>query len=385
MSGPLAALYVHVPFCRRICGYCDFYHVPLKSNRQVVPRLVSALIRELRQRAEQTDFAPRTIFIGGGTPTTLPPEELRRLLAACREFGSPVEFTVEANPATVDDTIAETLVEGGVNRVSIGAQSFHQGELQFLDRDHQPDQVAATMATCRRHGLDNISLDLIFGVPGQTEQSWSQSLAAAVALGPQHLSCYGLTYESGTVLYDRLQRGRVERMENALEANLYELTIDQLAAADFEQYEISNFARDGAVCEHNLVYWRNEPYLGIGPSAAGYVAGERYKNAPDLAAYVERVEAGELPTMESERLDERAAAGETAMLELRLRSGLDRSRFVGRFGRDPLEVFAGAVERHATAGRLSVSEESVVLTRAGMLVADQVIGDFLADCSPAVE
>lgn len=378
MTGPVAALYVHIPFCRRICGYCDFYHVPMKHNQEAVPRLVSALIAELEQRAAACTFAPRTIFIGGGTPTTLPVEELERLLAACRAFGEPLEFTVEANPATVDDAVAKTLAAGGVNRVSIGAQSFNRDELQFLDRDHHPDQVAQTLAICRRHGLTNLSLDLIFGVPGQTAERWSQSLSAAVALEPQHLSCYGLTYEPGTVLHDRLRRGAVDRMENTLEADLYEQTIDELAAHGFDQYEISNFARDGAVCEHNLVYWRNEAYLGIGPSAAGYVGGERYKNAPDLAVYVERVEAGELPTLESEQLDPRATAGETVMLELRLRTGLDRQRFTARFGCDPVAMFAATIEKHRAALHLRVERDAVVLTRAGMLVADEVISDFLA-------
>jgi oxygen-independent coproporphyrinogen-3 oxidase len=378
MSAETRALYIHIPFCRRICGYCDFYHLPLAQNHDAVPRLVDALIAELRLRTEHVTFHPKTIFIGGGTPTTLPPEQLRRLLATCLEFGTPDEFTVEANPATINDAVAETLATGGVNRISVGAQSFNRGELQFLDRDHQPDQVAQTLETCRRHGLTNLSLDLIFGIPGQDSESWSRSLATAVDLGPQHLSCYGLTYEPGTTLHNRLQRGAIERMENNSEANLYEQTINQLAGAGFEQYEISNFARDGRVCLHNLVYWRNEAYLGIGPSAAGYIQGQRYKNIPDLAEYVRHVESGALPTSESESLDPTAAAGETAMLGLRLIAGLDRDTFAKRFGQDPVVYFAPVIAKHGQAGHLEVSDSAIHLTRSGLLLCDMVIADFLS-------
>lgn len=370
------ALYVHVPFCRRKCGYCDFYSV-VAGQSEMGP-LTAATRAELRRYAARDDLRPTTIFVGGGTPTVLPSAELTVLLGDCRALAPALrEFTVEANPATVSADVARALVAAGVNRVSIGAQSFAPAELAALDRDHAPAQVAETVAACRAAGLTRISLDLIFGIPGQTAASWRKSLAAAVALEPEHLSSYGLTYEPGTPLTARRAAGLVTPIDEDLEAELYEVTLEELAAAGFEQYEISNWARGGAVCEHNLTYWRNQAYVGVGPAAAGYVDGVRYQNVADLHAYRRALEAEEWPRASEERLDTRAAAGETAMLALRTRAGLERGRFAARFGADPVAYFDDAVERHVAAGLLEVTPESVRLTRAGLLLANRVMADFL--------
>lgn len=379
----IRSLYVHVPFCATVCGYCDFYSEVLDGRR--VATLVDALLAELNQTRRERPLAFETIFVGGGTPTVLPGPELTRLLRACADLsrrGAAGEFTVEANPATVTPAVARACAAAGVNRVSLGAQSFHPAELQVLDRRHRPEQVAQTVAVCRAHGLHRHNLDLIFGIPGQTLDSWRASLQAAVALEPEHLSCYGLTYEPGTPLYERWRAGLVERVDPDVEADMYEAAIDTLDAAGYQQYEISNFARPGAECRHNLTYWRNESYLGIGPSAAGYLDGVRYKNVPDTAEYVRRVLAGRSPRGEEESLDADKRAGETAMLALRLVAGLDRRRFVERFGRDPVDFFADAIARHAAAGLLEVTATAIRLTRAGRLVADSVIADFLTRFSP---
>ena len=374
----IPALYVHVPFCRARCGYCDFYSTVLEPP--AVRPLVDALIAELEQARAGGALAFETIFIGGGTPTVLPAPQLERLLQSSGRLARPgadVEFTVEANPATVDAEIAEVLAAGGVNRVSIGAQSFDAAELRMLERTHRPEQVAQTVAVCREHGLRRISLDLIFAIPGQTLASWRATLQAAVALGPEHLSCYGLTFEPGTRLHADLEAGRVRRVDHDLEADMYEATIDALAAAGLRQYEISNFARPGAECRHNLTYWHNQPYLGIGPSAAGYIDGARYKNVADVAEYVEAIGAGRSPRCEEERLPPARAAGETAMLALRLVEGLNRRRFTERFGQDPTVFFADAVAKHVPAGLLDVTDTSIRLTRRGLLLADGVVADFV--------
>ncbi|MCA9242916.1 MAG: radical SAM family heme chaperone HemW [Phycisphaerales bacterium] len=378
MSEIVRSIYAHVPFCHTICGYCDFYSEVL--DRNAVTPLVDALIAELDAYAVATSIAADTIFVGGGTPTTLPAVELRRLLtrlAQCANSEASLEFTSEANPATVTPEIADALVAGGVNRVSIGAQSFDKSELRVLERIHHPPQVAQTVATCRAAGVDAISLDLIFGVPGQSMNAWLSNLQAALALEPDHLSCYGLTYERGTPLFDQLATGVVTRVESELEAEMFEATIDTLAAHGFDQYEISNFAKPGRECRHNLRYWRNEPYLGIGPSAAGFVDGVRYKNVPDTAAYVRASRLGQSARISEERLDAAARSRETMMLELRLREGVARGRFADRFGADPAALFRDAINRHLSLGLLEVDAGAVRLTRAGQLVADSVIADFI--------
>jgi len=396
IAAPIRSLYVHVPFCHTICGYCDFYSVVYDRGR--ITPLVGALLCELDQCGRRYAPALRTIYVGGGTPTTLPPNELSRLLTAVRsdvEFAGPIsdrpaesavgsvadrtccEFTVEANPATVTPEIADVLMGCAVTRVSIGAQSFHPSELRVLDRLHAPPQVGQTVAICRRAGIPQVNLDLIFAIPGQTLESWLANLRQAVELGPDHLSCYGLTYEHGTPLYERLQRGQVRQADSELEAEMYEATIDTLAAAGYRQYEISNFAKPGCECRHNLVYWRNEQYLGVGPSAAGYVDAVRYRNVPDVAAYVHAVSAGRSPRVEEERRSLDQQARETAMLSLRLTDGLDRRTFAARFGRDATELFADAVRRHVSLGLLEVSDGAIRLTRRGLLLADSVISDFL--------
>jgi oxygen-independent coproporphyrinogen-3 oxidase len=373
------ALYVHVPFCRTLCGYCDFYSEVLTAGR--AGPLVEALVRELDGYAARGVFERfDTIFVGGGTPTVLPPVELERLLRAIQAHAGPVEgleFTVEANPATVTEEVAGILAAGGVNRVSIGAQSFRRDELRVLDRTHDPDDVVRTVGQCRRAGIGQVSLDLIFGIPGQSVASWGESLRAAVELGVQHLSCYGLTYEADTPLRQRRDAGRIQPVDEEVEAEMYELAIDWLAAAGLEQYEISNFARVGARCRHNLVYWHNEPYVGIGPAAAGFVGDVRYKNVADTTVYARAIEAGQSPWGEREQLPPARRAGETAMLELRLSEGIDRRRFAERYGQDPVLMFADAIARHEEAGLLAVSGTHVRLTRAGLLLANRVSADFV--------
>ncbi len=372
------SLYIHVPYCLRKCGYCDFYSQALDPAQ--APRLVDALLRELATAHRRQPLEFDTVYIGGGTPTVLPSPLLERLLRGLRGYiatGADVEFTVEANPATVTHDLAAALAAFGVNRVSIGAQSFAPAELAVLERAHAPEQVHETIAACRRAGIQQLNLDLIFGIPGQTKSSWIASIDAAIGLEPDHVSCYGLTYEEGTRLHQRVQTGQVCSLDHDLEADLYELTLEMLPAAGYAQYEISNFARPGARCRHNLRCWHNEPYLGIGPAAAGFIDDVRYKNVSDTAAYIEAVDAGRAAHVEQERLPPDRRARETAMLALRLTAGINRQRFAGRHGADPAVLFADAIKRHVARGLLEVDDVGVRLTRAGLLLADTVMADFL--------
>lgn len=380
MTTPTAcrSLYAHVPFCRSLCGYCDFYSQVL-DDAWATP-YVEAVLRELAGYAARRALDLDTIYVGGGTPTVLPAGELERLLSGLRRYapdGAALEFTVEANPATITDEIAAVLAAAGVNRVSIGAQSFDPAELRTLERTHAPGHVSEAVDQCRRLGVRRISLDLIFGIPGQTLESWLRSLSAAVAIAPEHLSCYSLTYEPGTPLCTRLNAGQVQRVDEDLEADMYEAALDVLPTAGLAHYEISNFARRGAECRHNLRTWHNEPYLGVGPAAAGYVDAVRYTNVADTAAYVAAIAEGRSPWHQQERLSAEGRARETAMLALRLTSGIDRRSFAERHGQDPAVLFGAAIERHARDGLLAVDDASIRLTRAGLLVADTVIADFL--------
>lgn len=379
-SEPLG-LYVHVPFCETKCGYCDFYSVPL-GDTDTTP-LVDALIAELRTRLKEFSGRVTTIFIGGGTPTLLPPAQLDRLLEAIGELvdlAAVQEFTVEANPATVDHHLATMLRARGVDRVSMGAQSFDADELHALERLHSPDDIAPSVAVIRRAGFRRLNLDLIFGVPGQSMTSWRRSLARAIELDVDHLACYGLTYESGTRLTSRLQHGRIAPCDEELEAEMFLVTQDVLAGAGFEQYELSNFARPGQQSQHNLLYWRNQPYVGIGPSAAGCDGTRRYRNVPDFRAYVEGIRRNGRAEAEHEMLTRETLALEMILMQLRLNEGLNIESFQRRTGRNPRELFDRALSPLVRDGHVQVSATHVALTRTGRLMANRIMAELAAEC-----
>lgn len=383
-------LYIHVPFCASKCGYCDFYStVPLPGAFEP---LVDALITELDAAltgrcGTSAPPAVETIFVGGGTPSLLPTALLVRLFTRLRrvvEEHKPVEFTVECNPASLTDAKADLLRRAGVNRISMGAQSFHPQELRVLERIHNPADIPASAAIVRRSGFAHFNLDLIFGIPGQTLASWKESIRRAIELGPDHLACYGLTFEPDTPLDAQRRAGLITPMDEDLQAELYLATLEELAAAGFEQYEISNFARPGARCLHNLRYWHNRPGIGIGPSAASYLDGRRWRNIPDTGAYVHRVSAGLPIAIDEEQLDPLARAGETAMLRLRTMDGIDRQAFRQATGFDPHELFAATIDRHRRAGLLTVDNDRIALTSQALLVADAIMADFLAPAATDV-
>ncbi|NJL31089.1 MAG: radical SAM family heme chaperone HemW [Phycisphaerales bacterium] len=283
-SPRINAVYVHIPFCFHKCHYCDFYSIvdsPGPNNRQ--PQFLDTLILELHRRSGQLHLRPHTLFVGGGTPTYLAPPLWTRFLSSFHEhriLDEVAEFTVEANPETVTSALLDQLVHGGVNRISMGAQSFQPDLLKTLERWHDPASVAHACNLARQAGIRNLNLDLIFAIPGQTMAQLDADLDALLTLEPQHLSCYGLTYEPGTALLEKLQLGRVQRLDEDLEKVMFEHVITRLTWAGYEQYEISNFALPGQQCQHNLHYWANDNWLGLGPAAASHVNGYRWKNAP---------------------------------------------------------------------------------------------------------
>jgi oxygen-independent coproporphyrinogen-3 oxidase len=371
-------LYVHIPFCRRKCGYCDFYSVD--GNEPEMHSLVEAVLTELEARLDRQDWTVETIFVGGGTPTSLPDALLDRLFKALgkiKDTCGTVEFTVEANPCSLTKAKADILRSHGVDRLSLGAQSFCAEELRTLDRLHQPEEITTAIELSRQSGFEHLNLDLIFGIPGQTLTSWLNSLEQAVALGPDHLSCYGLTYEPGTPLNSCLEQHKIIPIDQELEAKMYLACLGKLEEEGFGQYEISNFARPGGHCRHNLRYWRHRPGIGIGPAASSYLRGCRWRNVPDIGAYMNAISAGEEPVAEFERLSPLQHAGEVAMLRLRLAEGINPEDFRKQTGLDLYETFGDSIKKHINAGLLEIFGENVRLTRKGMLLADEVITEFL--------
>lgn len=378
------SLYIHIPFCARKCPYCDFNtYAGLSALYQP---LTAALVREIEQAGDQYGHPPvHTIFLGGGTPTVLSATQLAAILAACaRAFSidKTAEITSEANPGTVDQDRFTALRALGVNRLSLGVQSFQPAELTFLGRIHSASEAVTAFSAARAAGFDNINLDFMFGLPGQTLPSWHDTLDRALALGPEHLSLYSLIVEDHTPLADWVASGRVSMPDEDLAADQYEAAQQRLAAAGYVQYEISNWARAAAgergQCRHNLTYWRNANYLGFGPGAFSGLDGRRWSNLRSPAEYIRRITAGETTIDWEETASPRLAMGETMMVGLRLlHEGVDRHRFQARFGQDVLTVYPSQVADLQTRGLLEVTAEAVRLTPAAVLIGNQVFGRFL--------
>lgn len=341
-----------------------------------MPRYVTAMRREF---AEVPDPVPvDTIFLGGGTPTRLPPVVMEELVEALIERFPPesgCEFTVEANPADVDEEMAVTLAELGVTRVSLGAQSFDDPLLATLERDHTPTDIAAAVGRLRTAGIGDVAIDLIFGVPGQTLESWERTLDAALALAPDHVSTYGLTFEKGTSFWSRRRRGTIIPCEDELEAAMYELAMDRLPAAGLPQYEISNFARDGHRCRHNEIYWRGLSYHAFGPGAVRYLGGRREGNHRSVTTWLARIERGETGIVDVEELDPMDRARERLAIGLRLVGGVDLAAFRAETGHDPEALFGPALDQHVADGLLEHANGRLRLTRRGRLFADSVVAD----------
>jgi oxygen-independent coproporphyrinogen-3 oxidase len=369
------AAYVHVPFCAHRCDYCDFAIAVGRDG--LMDTYLDALAREVETLG--TPSPVQSLFLGGGTPTHLSLAQLQRLLGVLtrwvplRQGG---EFSVEANPESLDADKVRVLAGQGTTRISLGAQSFQPPLLALLGRRHRPEEVGRAVTAARRHGLE-VSLDLIFGVPGQTGRQWAADLEAMLELDPDHVSTYGLTYEKGTPLWKRRQRHELRPLGESAELALYEQAIDTLGAAGFEHYEISNFARAGRRSRHNAVYWANEAYFGFGMGAARYVLGRRELNTRSLDNYLARVAAGKSPTVQSEELPPPDRARETMALQLRRAEGIERAAFRHQTGFSLEELAGEAVARHVGLGLLEDDGRAVRLSRRGKPVADGVIEGLL--------
>jgi len=390
-GGQIDALYVHVPFCATKCHYCDFYSLAGHMDR--AEAYLDALEREI---GAHTAFfgrpRPRTIFIGGGTPTLLSPPQLQRLLgliADVLDTSQLAEFTMEANPNTFDAAKAAVLVEGGVNRISFGAQSFNADELRMLQRDHDPESVPVAFATARAAGLHNLNVDLIFGIPGQTRQSWVYSLDRALELAPDHMSCYSLTYEPNTAMTARLRAGDFDQIDEDTELALFEDVYGRLHAAGFTRYETSNYARTRA-CLHNLAYWKAGNWLGWGPSAGSHfavsgandvTAAWQWKNAGSLAHYLDAFSgagAPRLPLVQMEALARNKWSAAAAVFWLRLNEGLNFAEFSARTGVDARPTLERVLAPFAQQGFAELLPDKARITEKGVAVSNHILSRVLA-------
>ena len=404
-TGAPLGLYLHVPFCERKCPYCDFNTYAGLQNW--FEQTVDALTAELAMWAQPLAGRPITsIFIGGGTPTVLDANQLTQLFAALHgnlTLAADCEITCEANPGTVDRAKFQHLRALGVNRLSMGVQSFQPDELEFLGRIHSVEDVDLAFAAARAAGFDNINLDFIFGLPHQQPEKWAATLARAVALGPEHLSLYSLIVEPNTPLFHWVETGKTDAPDDDLAAEHYEVAMARLQDAGYVHYEVSNWAKAGKhapddgmnpayASRHNLLYWHNGEYVGIGPGAHSHLrimavdgstgptntVSRRWSNRKPVPGYVKRMLAGQSVVDMEEILPPRTSMGETMMLGLRLvREGVSFARFAALHGVDLREVFAGEVTRLQAQGLIVLDEQRVRLTERGLLIGNQVFAEFL--------
>lgn len=381
-------LYVHIPFCIHKCAYCDFNsHV-----RQAPPwdDYRMALLAELGQWSNQQHFAGRpltSIFFGGGTPSLAPPALIADVLQqAAHRFGitRDAEITLEANPGTVDAERFSDYRQAGINRLSIGVQSFDDAQLRWLERIHSNAQATTAFATARSAGFDNVSLDLMYGLPGQSLAGWMHSLDTAIALAPEHLSCYQLTIEAHTELAQRHRRQPLALPEDELALAFLRDTRERLADAGYQAYEVSNFARPGRYCRHNDAYWLYHDYIGIGAGAAGKWDRQdggitRYANIRSPEAYIKSATSKGGAINSEETLAMHKAAAEAVWLGLRRSNGIDQKLFVERFGRRIDEIFGPALKPWVETGHLIVTQENIQLSDKGLGMADSIAVSVLTD------
>ena len=373
----MSGLYVHIPFCKSRCIYCGFYStVGLDLRQQYVEALCKEMEMENEKRKGKNEKL-KTIYLGGGTPSQLTTEQLRQLFYNIyKVYGRDAEeITIEMNPDDVTETYAEALPELGINRVSMGAQTFDNARLKFLHRRHRAEQVEQAVKRLRKAGIQNISIDLMYGFPDETLEDWKQDIKKALTLNVEHISAYCLMIEEGTVLYERVKSEKVKvknDKDEELERQMYELLIDQLTGAGYEHYEISNFARQGYRSRHNSSYWHDVPYIGLGAAAHSYDGACRSWNVADIRQYITAIERGERPA-EYETLDEDTRYNDRVTVALRTSDGLDLTTLSEKHRRYCLKE----AQRYLSDGLLRLDDNRLVLTRKGLFVSDMIMSGLI--------
>jgi oxygen-independent coproporphyrinogen-3 oxidase len=377
----MAGIYLHVPFCRRACVYCDFHFV---TSLQRKPEMVQAMVEELRLRRAffAADRPLQSLYVGGGTPSVLSEAELASLLQAVDQhysLAAGAEITLEANPDDIDRASLQAWQALGINRLSIGTQSFFADDLRWMNRSHAPEQAIEAVTLAQEVGYEAITIDLIFGLPGSTEARWAHNLDQALALGVPHLSVYALTVEEKTAMAHQLQQGQIALMEQEAYAEQFLAAHARLTAAGYEHYELSNYARPGWRAVHNSSYWEGEPYLGVGPSAHGYDGAQRYGNLANNARYLRAVDQGDLPEADRETLTLRDRYHEYLMTHLRHSRGIDPALIAQAYWPDWEAAFSPLLTQWQQQGLMAVEAGRLRLTPTGWLLSDQLISDLFMD------
>ena len=374
----LAGIYIHIPFCVKKCPYCDFYSIADQSLKQP---FIEALIREINM-ASRSSLTFDTIYFGGGTPSVLSAENIGRVIEeiySSFNIFPDSEITIEVNPGTVRHEKLKGYKSIGINRLNIGVQSFHDANLGFLGRIHSVNDADQTIKSARKAGFDNIGIDLIYGIPGQTKKTWLSDLRKAVEFEPEHLSCYMLTYEKGTPLNRDRQQGKFKPVHDTLLGDLFETTIKYLTAHGYVQYEISNFAKDACrKSRHNLKYWSFSPYLGFGPSAHSFIEPQRWWNCRSVRKYINKVKEDRLPVKEKEILSKEQLLMEMVYLGLRQTDGIDIDVIDENFGIKFRKIFAEKIKQLEKDGYILRLQPKnyCALSRKGMLFLDSIAPMF---------
>lgn len=373
-------LYIHIPFCHQICHYCDFNKVFFKD--QPVDAYIDSLGKELALWKQEgaLDHPLETIFLGGGTPTSLTPEQLQKLLAYIHEYvpmAENLEWTSEANPDELTREKMQVLFDGGVNRLSMGVQSFDADLLKRLGRTHSNNDVHNAVKAAREVGFTNISFDLMYGLPGQTMEEWEDTLRQAFEFDLPHFSAYSLIIEPKTVFYNLMTKGKLNTVTEDLEAEMYNKLMNEMEARGLAQYEISNFARLGFHSKHNLLYWDNAEYIGVGAGAHGYVKGIRYSNAGPLKKYMAPLDEGQRPVLNTHDVPVHEQMEEEMFLGLRKSEGVSIDRFQEKFGQPLKEVYGEILTKESETGNLIIENGHLKLTRKGRFVGNEVFEQFL--------
>lgn len=372
-------IYIHIPFCKSRCIYCGFYST---TNKELKERYVDALIREIHMRKDDfarlgTSLSPSstsTVYFGGGTPSSLSVCDIERIVGALESTfnGTPSEVTLEMNPDDVTKDYIKAVRQMGINRISMGIQTFDGSRLQFIRRRHNASQAEKAVMTIREEGIHNVSIDLMFGFPNQTMDEWVTDIDKAIALHPTHISAYSLMYEEGTPLFRMLQKGEINQIDDETSLAMYTELINRLTANGYEHYEISNFAMPGYRSVHNSSYWHDTPYLGFGAAAHSYNKDTRSWNIPDLKKYIESIESGVLPS-ESEVIDADTHYNDLITTALRTREGLNLDDLPQKYREYALVNARKSISEHL----LEATDSHIRLTREGLFVSDMVMSELI--------
>ncbi|NLI16602.1 MAG: radical SAM family heme chaperone HemW [candidate division Zixibacteria bacterium] len=368
-----SGIYIHVPFCVSKCSYCDFYSIT--GSVQQRNRFIQSLLREIDLKTKDIwlQHTFDTIYFGGGTPSILKPEQINHIVQHLKNnyrIQPDCEITVEANPETVNIEYFEKLADGSVNRISLGIQSFEDSELKTLGRAHTVQTGLEAVKAMRESGYDNFNIDLIFGIPGQSIDSWCRTLNMAIKQNPAHISAYGLTVEKGTPLEKLIQSGKLKIIEEQIQLDMYKILIKELTQNGYGRYEISNFAKPAKESRHNLKYWRNDAYIGFGPSAHSYNGQNRWANVYDLELYCDMLERGQIPTGYEEQLSDAQKAMERLMMGIRLADGVSLSEVISTIDESSLVHMADN-------GFVEISAGKLIITEKGLPLSDKIIAQLI--------